>query len=145
MRPFLQHGASMALLAIAAIGLACNDNKSRAEETGTPDEGGDVAVQGEPSKPPRSLGDRLRRVESAKIRGTRIQVGDLADDVFAVIKPVDVIGSSDIRSDPSISGSLIVTHTCRINFDTIRLEFRRTIDPGPYRVAKIWFSETGGK
>ena len=78
----------------------------------------------------------FREVSSVEVRGQTIRVGMLFDDAVAALKPEDRIADPVVTKDRR--GSLIVTHTYRIDGKTIRLQARRFEDPGPYRVAGLW-------
>jgi len=90
--------------------------------------------------PVSDLDSRLKLVDSVQVRGKTIRVGDLFDDVVSVLKPSDTVGNPIINEDDKLPGSLVIRRTYGVNFDTIRLEGRRSEDPGPYRVSRIWFA-----
>jgi hypothetical protein len=63
-------------------------------------------------------------------------VGDLFDDVVAVLKPGDRIAPPIVTRDENAAP--IVTHTYRVDGQTIRMDVRRREDPDPYRVSRLW-------
>ena len=73
---------------------------------------------------------------SIVVKGRSIKVGDLADDVFKILKPSDVL-SQDISDDAVKPGSKVVTKHYKVNTMTFDITFARATDPGPYRVKHI--------
>lgn len=77
-------------------------------------------------------------IDSIWVEGNTIRVGDLADDVF------DILNASGIRQitqtvdwDPSNPSSLLSRKQFQIGGVTYWLTFRRTVDPGLYRLTEI--------
>jgi TM2 domain-containing membrane protein YozV/SH3-like domain-containing protein len=70
------------------------------------------------------------------VRGKRIKVGDLGDDVLKILKPEDTL-KLEITQDPNNPQSLVVTRYCMVEGKVFALELNRSKDPGPYRLGKI--------
>ncbi len=77
-----------------------------------------------------------RVISQITVRGKRIKVGDLADDVLKILKPEDTL-KLEIEQDPNNSQSLVVTRYYRIEGKVFALELKKAKDPGPYRLEKI--------
>jgi hypothetical protein len=75
-------------------------------------------------------------VDSLKVRGKTIKIGDTADDIFETLKPADS-KKKDIGPDPNNPQSLLVTHQYEVAGKSFSLTFARTTDPGPYRLIRI--------
>ncbi len=74
-------------------------------------------------------------VERITVRGVLIKKGDLADDVYKILKPSDRI------SEPYVlnmgGGNLKVTQHYKVGRRYIDVTMERILDPGPYRVTGI--------
>jgi hypothetical protein len=70
------------------------------------------------------------------VRGKRIKVGDLADDVMKILKPEDTL-KLEIAHDPNHPQSLVVTRYYSVEGKVFALELKKAKDPGPYRLEKI--------
>ncbi len=77
-----------------------------------------------------------RIIGQITVRGKRIKVGDLADDVLKVLKPEDTL-KLEIAHDPNNPQSLVVTRYYRLEGKVFALELKRSKEPGPYRLEKI--------
>jgi SH3-like domain-containing protein len=77
-----------------------------------------------------------RAIRQITVRGKRINVGDLADDVLKILKPEDTL-KLEITQDPNNPQSLVLTRYCRVEGEVFALELKRSKDPGPYRLEKI--------
>lgn len=75
-------------------------------------------------------------ISQITVRGKRIKVGDLADDVLKVLKPEDTL-KLEIAHDPNNPQSLVVTRYYRLEGKVFALELKKAKDPGPYRLEKI--------
>ena len=79
-------------------------------------------------------------IREITVRGKRIKVGDLADDVFKILKPEDTL-KLEIVQDANNPQSLVVTRYYRVEGKVFALELKRSKDPGPYRLEKIIFGK----
>jgi len=74
-------------------------------------------------------------VDRITVRGVLIKKGDLADDVYKILKPSDRI------SEPYVlnmgGGNLKVTQHYKVGRRYIDVTMERILDPGPYRVTGI--------
>ena len=77
-----------------------------------------------------------RVIRKITVRGKRITVGDLADDVLKILEPEDTL-KLEIAQDPNNPQRLVVTRYCRVEGKVFALELRRLKDPGPYILEKI--------
>jgi hypothetical protein len=77
-----------------------------------------------------------RIISQITVRGKRIKVGDLADDVMKILKPEDTL-KLEIEQDPKNPESLVVTRYYRLEGKVFALELKKAKDPGPYRLEKI--------
>jgi len=75
-------------------------------------------------------------VNSLKVRGKMIRIGDTADNIFQTLKPSDS-KKKNIEPDPNNPRSLLVTHFYEVEGKSFSLTFARTTDPGPYRLIRI--------
>ena len=75
-------------------------------------------------------------VNSIKVRGKTIKIGDTADDIFETLKLADS-KKRDVMPDPTNPQSLLVIHHYEIEGKSYALTFARTTDPGPYRLIRI--------
>jgi len=79
-------------------------------------------------------------IREITVRGKRIKVGDLADNVLKILKPEDTL-KLEIAQDPNNPQSLVVTRYCRVEGKVFALELKRSKDPEPYRLEKIIFGK----
>lgn len=79
-------------------------------------------------------------IKQIMVRGKRIEVGDLADDVMKILKPEDTL-KLEVVQDPNNPQGLVLTRYCRVKGKVFALKLRREKDPGPYRVEKIIFGK----
>ncbi len=90
-----------------------------------------------PSEKSKSQTPRSTQViNQITVNGEPVKVGDLADDVFKVLKQEDVQGQ-EIAKDPNNPASLVITKYCKVEGKAFALVFKRLKVPGPYRVEKI--------
>lgn len=75
-------------------------------------------------------------INSVKVRGKTIRIGDTADDIFKTLKPTDS-KKKDVGPDPKNPQSLLVTHHYEVEGKNFSLTFARTNDPGPYQLIRI--------
>lgn len=75
-------------------------------------------------------------VDSIKVLGKTIRIGDTADNIFETLKPADS-KKKDVGPDPNNPRSLLVTHHYEAEGKSFSLTFSRTTDPGPYRLIRI--------
>jgi hypothetical protein len=79
-------------------------------------------------------------IRQITVRGKRIEVGDLADDVMKILKPEDTL-KLEVVQDPNNPQSLVLTRYCRVEGKVFALKLRRVKDPGPYRLENIIFGK----
>jgi hypothetical protein len=79
-------------------------------------------------------------IRQITVRGKRIEVGDLADDVMKILKPEDTL-KLEVVQDPNNPQSLVLTRYCRVEGKVFALKLRRVEDPGPYRLENIIFGK----
>lgn len=79
-------------------------------------------------------------IRQITVRGKRIEVGDLADDVMKILKPEDTL-KLEVVQDPNNPQSLVLTRYCRVEGKVFALKLRRVKDPGPHRVEEIIFGK----
>ncbi len=77
-----------------------------------------------------------RVIRHIRVRGKSIKVGDLADDIFEILKPEDTL-KMEIARDPNNPQSLVVTRYYRVEGKVFALMLKKLKDPGPYRLEKI--------
>jgi TonB family protein len=70
------------------------------------------------------------------VRGKAIYVGMPADDVFAILKPLEMI-DQEVKGDTKFAGSLRVTKRFRADSQAFTLVMARTTPDGPYLVSSI--------
>jgi uncharacterized protein YgiM (DUF1202 family) len=87
-------------------------------------------------KPEPKISKFPRAIRQITVRGKRINLGDLADDVLKILKPEDTL-KLEITQDPNNPQSLVLTRYCRVEGEVFALELKRSKDPGPYRLEKI--------
>ncbi|MFX0202948.1 MAG: NINE protein [Candidatus Hodarchaeota archaeon] len=75
-------------------------------------------------------------IRQITVRGRKITVGDLADDVFEILKPEDTL-KLEVAQDANDPRGLVVTRYCKVEGRVFALELKRFKDPGPYRLEKI--------
>lgn len=92
-----------------------------------------VVFEPETSQPPQGI-------RQITVRGKRIEVGDLSDDVMKILKPEDTL-TLEVVQDPNNPQSLVLTRYCRVEGKVFALKLRRVKDTGPYRVEKIIFGK----
>jgi TM2 domain-containing membrane protein YozV len=89
------------------------------------------SVSAEPETP-----EFPRVIRQITVRGKRIKVGDLADDVLKILKPQDTL-KLEILQDANDPQSLVVTRYCRVDGKVFALELKSLKDSGPYRLERI--------
>jgi hypothetical protein len=84
------------------------------------------------------LAHQANALESASVtvRGKIIKVGDIADNVFSVLKEADMT-KQDVQPDAAYPGSLILTKYYKTNGTTFTLTFARQGGAGSYVVTKV--------
>jgi len=77
-------------------------------------------------------------VSSIQTRAGTIRVGDLSDDVTDTLNATEYrVINRTVGRDPIFPDSLLVQWQFRIEGKTYWLTYRRTADPGPYRLTEI--------
>ena len=75
-------------------------------------------------------------VNSLKIRGKTIRIGDTADHVFTIFKKSDMVNQT-VGKDPNNPNSLLVVKNYQVKGRKFIIYFARVQDPGPYTITKI--------
>jgi len=75
-------------------------------------------------------------VNSLKVRGKTIRIGDTADQVFAVLKKSEMVNQT-VEKDPNNPNSLLVVKNYEVKGKKFTIYFARVQEPGPYKIIKI--------